>query len=246
MVERMADTPDVRSTQTALLPLQQVYPCIAGAELAHQPAGAVRALVVDHKKPRVRVRVQLGQSLQQQDDVAGLVVGRDYEAWPRPGAALDQRIPPFPAWSNETGIVGFVRNFDPVFAACRYLGQAPGVTAVWQPDRLHLNLPGYYYLHRAIPFYDYEMGRDAERGSVSLLSFVSQIVSAQPGLSVPGYSLERDFGSVRVLRRDEPASPVRRWRDHTPTLIHPVAEQVMRRIDAHAPGPPANARHPLR
>ena len=152
---------------------------------------------------------------------------------------LQDRV--YRAWSHETGMVGFVRNFDPVFAAYRHLARAPGVVALWQPDRLHINLPGYYYLHREIPFYDYEMGRDAESGSVALRSFVSHIVSAEPGLSVPGYSLERDFGGVRVLRRDTAVAPARRWHVHAPVLIHPTAEQIMRRIDVSAPVPPANA-----
>ena len=142
---------------------------------------------------------------------------------------LQQQV--YRAWSWETGIAGFVRHFDPVFAAYRYLARAPGVTAVWQPDRLHDNLPGYYYLHRAIPFYDLEMGREAERESVVLLSFVSHLVSADPELSAPGYVLERDFGGVRVLRRDAPA-PARQWRDHA---------QIMRQIAADASAPPANA-----
>ena len=152
---------------------------------------------------------------------------------------LQQQV--YRAWSWETGIVSFVRHFDPVFAAYRYLARAPGVTAVWQLDRIHLNLPGYYYLHRAIPFYDMEMGSDAQRGSVAPLSFVSHLVSADPELEVPGYAVEREFGGVRILRRDTETAQARRWRVHTPTLIHPVADQIMHQIDPHAPAPPANA-----
>ena len=56
-------------------------------------------------------------------------------------------------YSPETGIVRFIRNQDPIFAAYRYLARAPGVAAVWQTDRAYFNLPGYYYLHHAIPLY---------------------------------------------------------------------------------------------
>ena len=56
-------------------------------------------------------------------------------------------------YSRETGIVRFIRGQDPIFAAYRYLARAPGVAAVWQTDRAYFNLPGYYYLHRAIPLY---------------------------------------------------------------------------------------------
>ena len=61
--------------------------------------------------------------------------------------------------TGVTGIVGFLRNQDPIFAAYRYLASAPRVSAVWQVDRPYFNLPGYYYLHRSIPFYDANTGR---------------------------------------------------------------------------------------
>ena len=88
---------------------------------------------------------------------------------------------------------------------------------------------------RAIPFDDLEMGREAQRESVVLLSFVSHVVSADPELSLPGYVLERDFGGVRVLRRDA-AAPVRQCAsgaDHAPD----------RRRRLRAAG---QRRHPLR
>ena len=56
-------------------------------------------------------------------------------------------------------MVGFLRNQAPIFAAYRYLASAPGVAAVWQVDRPYFNLPGYYYLHRAIPLYCANTGR---------------------------------------------------------------------------------------
>ena len=152
---------------------------------------------------------------------------------------LQQQV--YRAWSAETGIVGFVRQFDPVFAAYRYLARAPGVTAVWQLDRFHFNLPGYYYLHRAIPFYDRELGGGARGSSVEPFSSVSHLVSADPELEVPGYVLERDFGGLRVLRRDPAAERAWRWRVHTPILVHPLVERIMRQVDADAPDPPANA-----
>ena len=58
------------------------------------------------------------------------------------------------AWSRETGVVSFLRNQDPIFPAYRYLSRAPGVSGIWQVDRAYYNLPGYYYLHSKIPFYD--------------------------------------------------------------------------------------------
>ncbi len=84
-IQRMGDPPHVRGPQPVLPALYQVHPAITWGELPHQPAGAVRAFVVDHQKGHVRIRVQIGHAPQQQRDVAGLVVGGDHEAHSGPG-----------------------------------------------------------------------------------------------------------------------------------------------------------------
>ena len=145
------------------------------------------------------------------------------------------------AWSRETGVTGFVRDQDPIFAAYRYLARAPGVAAVWQVDRAYFNLPGYYYLHRTIPFYDAFTGRAVGRDLTTISASVSHLVSADPELTVPGYSLERDIGGVRILRRDATEPLVRQWHDHAPVIVDDLVQRIMRRVDTDAPAPPANA-----
>ena len=147
----------------------------------------------------------------------------------------------YQAWSHETGITGFLRDRDPIFAAYRYLARAPGVEGVWQVDRPYFNLPGYYYLHRSIPFYDAFTGRGINHSLATVAASVSHLVSADPALTVPGYSLERDFGAVRILRRDATTPDVRRWQDHAPVIVDELVQRIMRRVDADAPAPPANA-----
>ncbi len=144
------------------------------------------------------------------------------------------------AWSRETGVVGFVRNQDPIFPAYRYLARAPGVTGVWQVDRAYYNLPGYYYLHRKIPFYDRGTGTSLKGNVEAVSSRVSHIVSADPGFSVPGYSLDQTFGEVRILRRDENEPPVRPWIDYAPIMVSNRFRRIIRRIDPDSPSPPAN------
>ena len=150
-----------------------------------------------------------------------------------------QRV--YRAWSRESGVTGFVRGQDPIFAAYRYLARAPGVAAVWQVDRPYFNLPGYYYLHRAIPFYDAFTGGMINRDMGTVAASVSHLVSADPRLTAPGYSLERDFGGVRVLRRDASDPPVRPWREHAPVIVDDLVQRIMGEIDANAPSPPADA-----
>ena len=144
------------------------------------------------------------------------------------------------AWSGETGAVRFVRDQDPIFAAYRWLATASGVEAVRQLDRPHWQLPGYYYLHLAIPFYDTSMRSFIERSGADVTALASHLVTEKPTLSVSGYSVERTFGTVRILRRDVDASPVRRWQEYAPVLVDDLRVRIMRRIDPQAPLPPAN------
>ena len=150
------------------------------------------------------------------------------------------------AYSKETGIVGFLRNQDPIFAAYRYLASAPGVAAVWQVDRPYFNLPGYYYLHHAIPFYDANTRRlifaDQEKAKMEeIAASVSHIVSADPATSIPGYSVEKTFGTIRILRRDAEGPIIRPWQEYAPTITDGTITKVMRELYPDAPTPPPNS-----
>ena len=155
--------------------------------------------------------------------------------------ALPSQEQVYRAYSKETGKVGFVRGQDPIFAAYRYLARAPGVLGVWQVDRPYFNLPGYYYLHREIPFYDAFSGREINKGLEITAASVSHIVSGNPNLAIPGYTVEKQFGDVQIWRRDENDAPVRQWEAYNPIIVGGL-EQVMKQVDPNAPTPPAVSR----
>ena len=148
------------------------------------------------------------------------------------------------AWSRETGVVSFLGARDPVFAAYRYLAEAPGVTGVLQPDRPYHALPGYYYLHRPIPFYDGMTVGLLEEEGVPLVEAVSHVVTADPGLTLAGYGPDRAFGPVRILRRERSEGHLRRWEEYAPTVIDGFTVRIMRRVvpDASDPPPRRNVR----
>ena len=159
--------------------------------------------------------------------------------------ALPYQARVYQAYSNETGIVGFLRNQDPIFAAYRYLAGRPEVSAMWQVDRPYFNLPGYYYLHRAIPFYDTNTGHliftDPKNIELeAIVASVSHIVSADPATSVPGYSAEKTFGTIRILRRDADEPAIRLWQEYTPTLKTGVFGEIARKLYPDAPALPPN------
>ena len=66
-------------------------------------------------------------------------------------------------------------------------------------------------------------------------------MSADPNLTVPGYSLERDFRGLRILGRDATEPPVRQWRQYTPVIVFDIVQRIMPQIDADVATPPANA-----
>ena len=144
--------------------------------------------------------------------------------------------------------VRFLHGQDPAFAAYRWLAAAPGVRAVWDLDHDYLDTPGYYYLHRGIPFYDRQAGfaNELHADPDTLRASVSHLVTVRPDLAVPGYVVEKEFGGVRILRREENEAPVRGWRDFTPTITHTYGEGLMRRLYPEAPPPPAQLQHPIR
>lgn len=160
--------------------------------------------------------------------------------------ALPHQARVYQAYSNETGFVGFLRHQDPIFAAYRYLASTPGVSSVWQVDRPYFNLPGYYYLHRAIPFYDANTGRlifaDPKKMQVEeIAASVSHIVSADSATYVPGYSVEKTFGPIRILRRDAAEPAIRSWREYTPTIAGGPFTESVRQFYPKAPAPPPNS-----
>ena len=154
--------------------------------------------------------------------------------------ALPAQDQVYRAYSKETGKVGFIRGQDPIFAAYRYLAQAPGVLGVWQVDRPYYNLPGYYYLHREIPFYDAFSGRVINKDMETIRASVSHIVSENANLTIPGYTVEKQFGDVQIWRRDENDAPIRQWAGYNPIVVGGL-DQVMKRINPNAPEPPDNS-----
>ena len=137
-------------------------------------------------------------------------------------------------------LVRFIRDHDSAFAAYRYLAGAPDVFGVWEIGRPYHALPGYYYLHRTVPYYDWGTGRDNNLYDVkTLLASVSHVVTRDRNLAIPGYVEEKDYGDFRILRREANKTPVRQWSSFTPTVADGFSK-IFRRLYPDAPPSPAN------
>ena len=83
---------------------------------------------------------------------------------------------------------------------------------------------------------------DQERTELeAIAASVSHIVSADPAISVPGYSVEKTFGTIRILRRDADEPAIRPWQEYVPTITGGTFTKLMRKLYPDAPTPPANS-----
>ena len=126
------------------------------------------------------------------------------------------------AWSHETDLVSFAFGQDPMFAAFRFLSLDPGLRGLWVPDRSHAVLPGYYYLHRAVPFYDAGLCRAFSLcPNVDPPRFVTHVLTSDSSFALAGFRHVRSFGSIRLLTVIDPSDRVERWRSYAPVILWP-------------------------
>ena len=106
-------------------------------------------------------------------------------------------------------------------------------------DRFYHELPGYYYLHQAVPFYDRQTVQIiGETTPHNLTQSASHILSENPGLVIPGYRIEREFGKVRIWRREMEDLKIREWENYTPNVAGNL-HGIMTQADPQSPTPPA-------
>lgn len=123
---------------------------------------------------------------------------------------------------------------DPLIETYRWLRRHPEVQGVWHRDRKDYSLPGYYHLHRAIPWYDADRGDwlGLEESSTRLRAHVSHVVTSDPRYAVRGYEERTRIGPYRVLARVGEGPPVHRWTSHRPNKADSWPEARMLRAIA--------------
>ena len=130
---------------------------------------------------------------------------------------------------------------DPLIETYRWLRRNPRVEGVWHEDHNDHRLPGYYHLHRKIPWYDKVRGRAAglDASSTRLRSHATHVVTADPRYTVRGYRQVKRIGPYRILERTGAGPAVRRWTDYRPNMADSWKEaRLLRRIrPGAAPAP---------
>ena len=85
----------------------------------------------------------------------------------------------YTANTQESIKVNFIRNQDPVFATYRRLSQMPSVCGIFDSTRPYHDSPGYYYLHKRIPFYTSQTAPNFFH-IMEAQNYVSHIISDPP------------------------------------------------------------------
>ena len=75
-------------------------------------------------------------------------------------------------------------------------------------------------------------------GMETTLASVSHIVAENPAIVIPDYTVVKQFGDIRIWRRDENDVPIRQWEVYNPIISG--VEQIMKLVNPNAPDPPDN------
>ena len=76
----------------------------------------------------------------------------------------------------------------------------------------------------------------------AIVASVSHIVSEDPATSISGYSVEKTFGTIRILRRDADEPAIRPWQEYAPTITGGTFfSKLIRKLYPDAPTPPPNS-----
>ena len=130
---------------------------------------------------------------------------------------------------------------DPLIETYRWLRRHPEVQGVWHRDRKDYSLPGYYHLHRAIPWYDADRGDrlGLEESGTRLRAYATHVVTSDPRYAVRGYEERTRIGPYRVLARVGEGPPVRRWTSYRPNKADSWPEaRLLRAVVPRAPPAP--------
>ncbi len=147
---------------------------------------------------------------------------------------------PFIAHNEFTKFIPSLHSVAPIYSAYLYLAEAPGVSAVWHSNEYYSSTPGYYYLHRKVPFYDHTIGDLIGTKLTDLQASVSHIVSTSTPSIPPGYSLVKTFGAIHILQRDPDAPPARQWQEYVPHSVNPNVTTVLHQFGISKRNPPPN------
>lgn len=132
------------------------------------------------------------------------------------------------AQSHERGEITFLRKHSSIWSIYRDLATRENVAGVLHIGDPYFNTPGYYYLNRNIPFYDFQIEEYLNQG-IKLNYLVSHIVTKND-FQLEGFTVVRDEGDYLLLESNRLGEPIIEW-DHYEILQIGVEEIVAEVFD---------------
>lgn len=134
------------------------------------------------------------------------------------------------AASRERGNVRYLFGQENLFDAYLAIARLEDVSGFVDLNNPYHNSPGYYYLHRPVPFYDsvsLQIAMD-QAGSDRPEEFVSHLVSEGRFPDLPGYVEIPGPGGPYRHGFIEGVAETRRWRSHEVMLLTNTAVEIAR------------------
>ncbi len=136
------------------------------------------------------------------------------------------------AASRERGEVHYVFGQNNIFEKYLELSEDETVKGVAHLSDPFFNTPGYYYLHRDVPFYDgYSISTAVAEANVVPSGLATHIVALREHMpDDPGLLVTFDEGGEYGIARFLDASSVKQWKSHRINIADPGTAMLARRI----------------
>ena len=116
---------------------------------------------------------------------------------------------------HDKSIKNYVFNQDNIFDIYLDLARRDNVSGVLNIDNYWYNLPGYYYLHQKVPYYDRRIAHQLATQFVNPARVASHIIY-QDEINYASFEILDSSGLFKLAQRNDPKlPPVEGWKDYT-------------------------------
>lgn len=128
--------------------------------------------------------------------------------------------------------VHFIRDQDPIFKAYKKLSIDPLVKGIWQVDRAFHYTPGYYYLHKKIPFYSKYNGFKHIKDQKNAPDYVTHLIAGRfkevNGKKIIGgnYSEDTAHDNIEIIRIGN--KEVREWKSYSVFIAYSLLHRMVK------------------
>lgn len=134
----------------------------------------------------------------------------------------------YKGFSRETGKVNFLLDQDGIFDAFRAVSQRQDVESLYV-TRTYFNTPGYYYLHKRIPFYDnYTIRYATAKTKQPPENLFTHLLTPPATKLAPEAEVLGEYGDIVLYRNPDKNPDLPLWQDYSVMLADNITAQIIR------------------